>query len=312
MTKDQSFPLTIWSGLFKKKHWKKMGNAIWLFGMLIDKVTKEEDGKGYVLGGKPVTYHTFKDEMPITKRQYLRYLDILRNGSYIHTHNTHHGLVIIIHNSKKYKRRSDKNVTGPATETSSPPDETVTAGATDLSPPYIDSINKKETEDHSSDFMEIWKMIHEAFRLPESSSDGYKSEIIETINRLGMKTTVSACKIFLENREDHPPHGRVKSISSFLHFKKIDEYVAMIPTETEFRYFACLKCGNVIKIEEHEEIERQIELPQTFCPDHPQKRHDVTATVRDCMNKDMSDQQIRTVVNQVLKEVNAAIGELNR
>lgn len=143
MGDEESFPLRIWSGLFKKKHWDKMGNAIWLFGMLIDKVTKEENGEGYVLGGKPVNYYDFKKEMPVTRKQYNRYMQILRDEGYIHTRKSARGLTIVIHKSKKFVSRSrDKNVpTIPHEGTILSPgrDKNVPTAGTKMSPPIRDN-----------------------------------------------------------------------------------------------------------------------------------------------------------------------------
>jgi len=36
-----SYPLIIWSGLFRKKQWTRMGEAIWLFGLFIDIVKRQ-------------------------------------------------------------------------------------------------------------------------------------------------------------------------------------------------------------------------------------------------------------------------------
>lgn len=305
MTTNDSWPLTIWSGLFKAKHWKKMGNAIWLFGMLIDKVTREENGQGYVLGGTPITYSTFKGELPITKRQYLRYLEILRGGNYIHTRNTHHGLIIVINKSKKFKRKRDKNVTTPVTKTPGGRDKKVTTPATKKSPPLIDNtVDIKETKSGAVDFMQIWGMLHKVFKLPKSASKSYKDDIIETIQRLGMDTTTKACEEFLKRSADHPPDGRIKSISSFLHWKKIDEYVAMIEPEKEYRYYICLECSKVVKVEEHDKIDQQMELESSYCKDHPVPRHNVTSTVRDCIAKNMSKKQIGTVLKKLAHQIN--------
>jgi len=305
---DDSFPLLIWSGLFKAKHWKKMGNAIWLFGMLIDKVTKEENGNGYVLGGTPVTYKTFEKELPITRRQYLRYLDILRDGDYIHTRNTHHGLTIVIHKSKKFHRKSDKKVTGAETNLSSGGDKNVTGAVTDTSPSNIDTTeDTKKTKSGDEEFQEVWVIMHKAFKLPKSASGSYKSDITATIQRLGMAITVKACGEFLKRTEDHPPDGRVKSMSSFFHWKKIDEYVAMIMPEKKSRFYACLGCieqVNVVKVEEHDRIDEQMQMPVNFCEDHPSPRYDVTRTVLECKDKDMSRDQIGTVLKVLIKKVN--------
>lgn len=305
---DQSFPLKIWSGLFREKHWRAMGSAIWLFGMLLDKVTKEENGKGLVLGGAPVSYKTFAKDIPFSKRQYQRYLDKLREARYIHTHDTHHGLIIVIHKSKKFTRGSDKTGTGVVTETASPPAESGTGVVPDKALPLIDSTEDyEEREIHPQQYMMIWKMIHGAFKLPEQSYGAYKGDIIKTIQRLGFGITKKACEVFLKEVDDHPPEGKIKSLSQFLHWKKIDEYVAMITPDKTYRYFACLVCERVIKIEDREDIEQMLDRPSGKCTGpqgKPEKKHEaqryveITATIVDCQHKGMSKSQIRTVIDK--------------
>jgi len=315
MTKDESFPLKIWSGLFKEKHWRAMGSAIWLFGMLLDKVTKEggTNGKGYVLGGAPITYETFAKDIAFSERQYYRYIDKLRKAGYIHTHNSHRGLQIVINKSKKFKRRGDKVDSPPPTETAGPPDKSGSAVLPDMAAPLIDTKEDyTEIEVPPQQYMQIWKMIHGIFKLPEGSYGAYKSDIIETIQRLGLKITKKACEVFIEAVDDHPPNGKVNSISQFLHWKKIDEYVTMIPPEKKMRYYACLVCERVIQLEDRGNIDQVLSLPSGKCSgpvDKPEKAHEekpyveVTATVVDCKNKGMTDPQIRAVIDKRIKTI---------
>jgi hypothetical protein len=49
------FYITVSNGLLKDDHRKRIGSAVWEFMWLIDKITRiDEDGKGWVLGGKPI------------------------------------------------------------------------------------------------------------------------------------------------------------------------------------------------------------------------------------------------------------------
>lgn len=320
MTKGDSFPLRIWSGLFREKHWRAMGSAIWLFGMLLDKVTKEEKGKGLVLGGAPVSYMTFAKDIPFSKRQYQRYLEKLREAGYIHTQDTYRGLKIVIHKSKKFRRRGDGRGTTPPSETALPSARSGTGGVPDKAHPLIDSteVDYTETEVHPQQYMIIWKLLHGVFKLPEQSYDAYKGDIIETIQRLGFEVTQKACKIFIEETADHPPNGKIKSISQFLHWRKIDEYVAMIPPEKKYRYFTCLVCERVIQIEEQKNVDEMLRLPSGQCngpPQKPEKAHEpkayieVTATVVDCQGKGMSPPQIRAVIDMRIKTIKNERGE---
>jgi len=88
------------NGLVDDKHYRAMGQAIWLYIWLLDRETKS-DGK--VLGGKPVRYEDFSTSYPsIKKRVYVRYMQALRDGGYISTIRAPRGLVVKIEKPKKW------------------------------------------------------------------------------------------------------------------------------------------------------------------------------------------------------------------
>lgn len=312
---SDSFPLRIWSGLFKKKHWSRMGPSIWLFGTLIDKVTKEENGKGFVLGGKPITYATLEKEMSITRRQYVRHIDILRDNGYISTKKTPHGLVIVINNSKKFSTRktpiSDKNVTtgkGVVTEKSQAGDKNVPSGVTKKSQVYIDNkVDSKGTkkEIRQSDSLSLWNSLYTIFNLPVGSMTDYLTDINDTLRRLGIKTTTGAVEQFKKRTDDHPPDGKVKSISQFLHWKKIDEYVAMIPREKPLRYYTCPQCIHTLQVVEDTVSPGMLELSSMMCHNdahaESQTRKDTTAVVRNSLDMSHSSKQIKVILTACMK-----------
>lgn len=301
-----SFALKIWSGLFKKKHWSKMGNAIWLFCMFIDKVTKEENGKGYVLGGKPVKYEDFASEMPISQRQYLRMMDTLRDNGYIHTTQTPHGLKVVIHKSKKFSNRYDKKVTSPPSDTTNPSyryDIIGIADVTNMSPLYIDNkVDPKRTKKEFTfdEFQEIWKELYPIFNLPDDSFDSYKNELKQTLERLGLETTMKAVEIFAKESDDHPPDGKIKQIADLLHWKKIDVYVAKIPKPIIYRYYCCPNCTDTIKI--------NAETIGPYLSDRDEMTHcdktrvEVTDTIKECRKNGFKNEQIRTVLKKQFSE----------
>ena len=300
-----SFPLKVWSGLFKEKHWTRMGQAIWLFGTLIDKVTKEENEKGYVLGGKPITYADLEKEMPLTRRQYVRHIEILRDNGYISTKKTPHGLIIVINKSKKFAiRKRDTKVTtsspeapikSPASDNNDSPDGTETSHVS------IDTKDdNKGTEDTSrpNESQNLWIILYPIFKLPEDSMNSYLPDINETLQRLGAETAMAAVREFKKNREDHPPGGRVKSISQFLHFRKIDEYVAMLPAKKIYRYYTCPVCFSTVQVEASEVSEGMLELSGMM--HHEEIRKDTTATVISSLKAGFKPEQIRAILESSL------------
>lgn len=85
--------------IFESKHHEKMGMALWLYAWFVDRVTKEKDGYGYVLGGVPVCYA--KVGVWLKERTYTRYVAILRDSGYIKTQRTARGLIVLITKTKK-------------------------------------------------------------------------------------------------------------------------------------------------------------------------------------------------------------------
>lgn len=267
MVKKESFPLRIWSGLFYPKHFKRMGQSIWLFGVFVDMITHEENGFGDVLGGAPITYTMIKDRIPVTRRQYVRYKNALVEHGYIICEASGRGLSIKVVKSKKYKRRTTvtkksqdtpKHETDmshiPVTNKLQVGNEKVTSDETNKSHHYIkDDIKEdiKETgnkEPEVSDYMKIWKIVHPIFNLPTFSYNSYSGEIIKTITRLGLDKTMAALEIFIKKIADHPPDGKIKDITDLFKWKKIDRYVAMIKIPDVLVYYACMICGDALQM----------------------------------------------------------------
>lgn len=299
----KSYPLTIWSGLFEEKHRLVIGNAIWLFCILIDKTTFEEDGEGYVLGGKPCTYADFKDRIGVGDRQYKRHLDILRNGNYIHTRRTPHGLIIVIHKSKKWNARSRHH----RTKMSPRSDINVPTDVSEMSHVYID--NKEDIKGTEEQILFVWNRVRGIFNLPNRALVGYAIDIADTIDRLGYDETNEVLDIFVKTTEDHPPHGKIKDITVLFHWKKIDAYLSELPKPREKYYFTCLKCGLSRQILRREisSVELYLDDTKSFCCG--QKKIDVTGIVVGAYASGMVRTQIRVVIGNHVKQVNAALSE---
>jgi len=180
------------SGLFGDKHYVNMGNAIWLFGLLISMVTKEQNREGLVFNGKPVAYVDIHKRNPTMKqRTYVRDLRALRDGNYISTKQAQNGLIITTKNSKKFlTNRYDKSVVPDTTKSVPRYDKSVLSDTTKSVVPLEDT--KEDTKGIGrsaptfSDFEEIWGVLFPIFCLPESSMKSYLDQISETIERLGI------------------------------------------------------------------------------------------------------------------------------
>lgn len=89
-----------------------MGEAIWLYMLLLDKITSvTESGVGTVLGGKPLKHSDILEYYPLLPRiTYARYVGILKAAGYIETKRTPVGLVFKVLKAKKIFNSDVSNV----------------------------------------------------------------------------------------------------------------------------------------------------------------------------------------------------------
>lgn len=91
-------------------HTQRIENALWEFIWLINKVTKEENGIGLVLKGKPVKINEIASDLKRDERAVRRHLKTLEEQGYINLKRCPYGLVVTINNSKKFASRPDNNI----------------------------------------------------------------------------------------------------------------------------------------------------------------------------------------------------------
>lgn len=103
---QKSYPLTIWSGLIDPLHRKRMGSAIWEFLWLVDKVTKEEYGRGYVFGGAPVAFERIGTDLGISRTAVGDAMRKLHAEGYIEMTRRRDGHRIVVLKSKKRRNSS--------------------------------------------------------------------------------------------------------------------------------------------------------------------------------------------------------------
>jgi len=88
--------------LFESCHYERMGAAIWLYGWLVLRQTRQQDSLGWVLGGSPVSYREIEEETGFNCRTLERWMQILRRERYIETETAPGGLIIRITKAKKF------------------------------------------------------------------------------------------------------------------------------------------------------------------------------------------------------------------
>jgi hypothetical protein len=99
--KKVSRPIPVWNGILD--HYLKIGPALWVFLVCIDKVTMESDGLGWVLGKSPVKVSEIAAAIPgIGEKTVRSHLARLARHGYIKKTRTPYGFVIGVVNSKKF------------------------------------------------------------------------------------------------------------------------------------------------------------------------------------------------------------------
>lgn len=89
--------------MFEKKHREKMGSAIWLFGWLCTRQTKDN---GLVHGGTLFTYPEIASDMDESPRRIERWMWKLRDEGYISVkHGLYKKLVIRVLNQRKFPKK---------------------------------------------------------------------------------------------------------------------------------------------------------------------------------------------------------------
>ncbi len=97
-----NYLIPISNGLLCSEHRKRIGIAIWEFAWLIDRTTKEEDGVGIVLGGKPIKYSEIASDLGISKRTAAENCRRLAKEGYIRLDQAPHGNKFWVAKSKKF------------------------------------------------------------------------------------------------------------------------------------------------------------------------------------------------------------------
>lgn len=109
----KGFGIYVKNNLLEPKHYVGMGEALWLYLWLLDKMTSvNEHGMGKVLSGKPITYEDVNEELPVSRQVYIRWIKRLRDAGYINTLRTPKGLVFTVNKAEKiFGKRSINNDT---------------------------------------------------------------------------------------------------------------------------------------------------------------------------------------------------------
>lgn len=98
----KGFGIYVKNNLLEPKHIENMGEAVWLYMWLLDKITSiNENEIGKVLGGQPISYSMINSELGLSERTYQRWVSKLRETGYIRSIRTPYGLVITVNKAEK-------------------------------------------------------------------------------------------------------------------------------------------------------------------------------------------------------------------
>lgn len=119
---EGSYPFPMYSGLLEPRHYKNIGNAIWLFLWCISSTTTEEEKEGtvwgFVLRGKPMKLSEISGHFGVNEKTVSRWLDTLEQHDYIRITRAPRGLILAVKNSKKYTDRNVRSVESDRTKMS--------------------------------------------------------------------------------------------------------------------------------------------------------------------------------------------------
>lgn len=106
----KDFFIEISNNLLDPLHCRTIGDSVWLFMWLLDKMTSINEKTGKVLGGKPIKYAEIKKDLGISRSTYYRWMKKLEDSGYINTIRTPYGVSIIVLKAKKRFNRKATDV----------------------------------------------------------------------------------------------------------------------------------------------------------------------------------------------------------
>jgi hypothetical protein len=109
------FYIQISNGLLRSGHRKRMGESVWEFMWFIDHITKiDEEGFGWVLGGKPINLKDLTEDMGVHYTTVSRNVQKLVKHGYIMVSYMPYGIIVKVMKAKKrFKKQNGNAVENP-------------------------------------------------------------------------------------------------------------------------------------------------------------------------------------------------------
>ncbi len=137
----KGFGIYVKNDLLDPKHVRNMGPAVWLYMWYLDKITAINDNEiGKVLGGQPIIFEMVKAELGISRRTYVRWVEMLLVAGYINTLRTPTGLVVTVSKANKPFKKKGSAKSGTSYQDRS--DETKTAHQQSDAPQMVEGSAK--------------------------------------------------------------------------------------------------------------------------------------------------------------------------
>jgi DNA-binding transcriptional ArsR family regulator len=175
----ESHPIYVWNGILEPKHREGIGPALWEFLWCLDRITKEKDGIGIVLGGKPVTYAEIAEDFGIPGRTVRRHMGRLEDKEYLILIRTPRGFSIRVPRSCKFAK-----LTKTATQTGQKWPLTVTKAATHC-----------DKNGHSNKSKQLSKQLEEAVEETAAANSAPRPfSPFPVLNELGKDKTMPGPK----------------------------------------------------------------------------------------------------------------------
>ena len=191
---ETNYEVGIRNGLLEPKHYRAIGDAVWLYMYLVDKQGKQVDknGLGKVAGGVPLHDEDIAGTFGCERKTVSRWRKILIRGGYIMATRAPYGYIYAVTKPKKWKVPTKTDVTQTAHLSPSemsqeqPRDVTQTAPRCDITgrsnksciatgaavvPKAATAVSESQME---SELLKVWKYYEEAFDKEEIPSPSAK------------------------------------------------------------------------------------------------------------------------------------------
>ena len=113
MRPEKTFNVGLYNAILEPKHYRAMGDSLWLYTYLLDRQGRrlDKDGLGKVAGGVPIRDSDVGDSLGSSRRTVIRWREVLLRHGYIAARRTPYGYVYAIAKPKKWSGKPNSSKT---------------------------------------------------------------------------------------------------------------------------------------------------------------------------------------------------------